>query len=53
MSQNADLFTEMIKAQNRRELDPTLMAIPMFSGTEPERCTDWINRIRNVCNQSE
>ena len=53
MSQNADLFTEMIKAQNRRELDPALMAIPTFSGTEPEKCMDWINRIRNVCDQSE
>ena len=53
MSQNADLFTEMIKAQNRRELDTALMAIPTFSGTEPEKCTDWINRIRNVCDQSE
>ena len=53
MSQNADLFTEMIKAQNRRELDPTLMAIPTFSGTELEKCMDWINRIRNVCDQSD
>ena len=53
MSQNADLFTEMIKAQNRRELDPTLMAIPTFSGMELEKCMDWINRIRNVCDQSE
>ena len=53
MSQNADLFTEMIKAQNRRELDPALMAIPTFSSTEPEKCMDWINRIRNVCDQSD
>ena len=53
MSQNADLFTEMIKAQSRRELDPALMAIPTFSGTEPEKCMDWINRIRNVCEQSD
>ena len=53
MSQNADLFTEMINTQNRRELDPALMAIPTFSGTEPEKCMDWINRIKNVCDQSE
>ena len=53
MSQNADLFTEMINAQKRRELDPALMAIPTFSGTEPGKCMDWINRIKNVCDQSE
>ena len=53
MSQNADLFTEMINAQKRRELDPALMAIPTFSGTEPEKCMDWINRIKNVCDQTE
>ena len=53
MSQNADLFAEMINAQKRRELDPALMAIPTFSGTEPEKCMDWINRIKNVCDQSE
>ena len=28
MSQNADLFSEMIKGQNRRDLDPAVMAIP-------------------------
>ena len=53
MSQNADLLTEMIKAQNRRELDPAIMAIPTFSGKEPEKCLDWINRLRNICSQSE
>ena len=53
MSQNVDLFTEMINAQKRRELDPALMAIPTFSGTEPDKCMDWINRIKNVCDQSE
>ena len=46
MSQNADLFTEMIKVQNRRDLDPAMMAIPMFMGQEPEKCLDWINRIK-------
>ena len=34
MSQNVDLFTEMIKVQNRRDLDPAVMAIPTFMGNE-------------------
>ena len=37
---NDDLFTEMIRAQNRRELDPAMMAVPTFSGKEPEKCLD-------------
>ena len=24
----------------------------MFTGQEPEKCLDWINRIRNICNQA-
>ena len=52
MSQNADLFSEMIKGQNRRDLDPVVMAIPTFTGEEPEKCLDWINRIKNVCSQA-
>ena len=32
MSQNTDLFTEMVKGQKRRDLDPVVMAIPMFTG---------------------
>ena len=52
MSQNVDLFMEMAKGQKRRDLDPTVMAIPMFTGQEPEKCLDWINRIRNICNQA-
>ena len=51
MSQNADLFMEMVKRQ-RRDLDPAVMAIPTFTGQEPEKCLDWINRIRNICNQA-
>ena len=51
MSQNADLFMEMAKGQRRRDLDPAVMAIPTFTGQEPEKCLDWINRIRNICNQ--
>ena len=52
MSQNADLFSEMIKGQTRRDLDPAVMAIPTFTGEEPEKCLDWINRIKNVCSQA-
>ena len=51
MSQNVDLFTEMAKGQKRRDLDPTVMAIPTFMGQEPEKCLDWINRIKNICSQ--
>ena len=52
MSQNADLFMEMAKGQRRRDLDPAVMAIPTFMGQEPEKCLDWINRIRNICSQA-
>ena len=52
MLQNADLFSEMIKGQTRRDLDPAMMAIPTFTGEEPEKCLDWINRIKNVCCQA-
>ena len=52
MSQNADLFMEMAKGQRRRDLDPAVMAIPTFTGQEPGKCLDWINRIRNICNQA-
>ena len=52
MSQNADLFAEMIQVQKRRDLDPAVMAIPTFTGQEPEKCLDWINRIKNICSQA-
>ena len=52
MSQNADLFMEMANGQRRRDLDPAVMAIPMFMGQEPEKCLDWINQIRNICSQA-
>ena len=52
MSQNADLFMEMIQVQKRRDLDPAVMAIPTLTGQEPEKCLDWINRIRNICSQA-
>ena len=52
MLQNADLFTEITKGQKRRDLDPAVMAIPTFTGQEPEKCLDWINRIKNICSQA-
>ena len=52
MSQNADLFMEMIQVQKRTDLDPAVMAIPTFTGQQPEKCLDWINTIRNICSQA-
>ena len=52
MLQNADLFSEMIKGQTRRDLDPAMMAIQTFTGKEPEKCLDWINSLKNVCSQA-
>ena len=52
MSQNADLFSEMIRGQTRRDLELAMMAIPTFTGEEPEKCLDWINRIKNICSQA-
>ena len=52
--QTASLFQEMIKAQEKRDLDPALLAIPTFSGEASDRpqCLDWVSRVKNVCNQS-
>ena len=52
--QTASLFQEMIKAQEKRDLDPALLAIPMFSGEAGDRrqCLDWVSRVKNVCDQS-
>ena len=47
-----NLFQELIKAQNKRDLDPALMLIPMFTGDDSSQCLDWITRIKNVCVQS-
>ena len=52
MSQNAYLFMEMTKGQKRRDLNPAVMTIPTFMGKEPEKCLDWINRIKNICSQA-
>ena len=52
MQQNTKVMDQFIKAQDRRDLDPALMDIPTFTGEEPERCLEWITRIKNVCRQS-
>ena len=52
--QTASLFQEMIKAQEKRDLDPALLAIPTFLGEASDRpqCLDWVSRVKNVCDQS-
>ena len=52
--QTASLFQEMIKAQEKRNLDPALLAIPTFLGEAKDRpqCLDWVSRVKNVCDQS-
>ena len=52
--QTASLFQEMVKAQEKRDLDPALLAIPTFSGEAKDRpqCLDWVSRVKNVCDQS-
>ena len=45
--QMASLFQEMIKAQEKRDLDPALLAIPTFLGEASDRpqCLDWVSRV--------
>ena len=50
--QNNNFFQELIKAQNKRDLDLALMSIPTFTGEDSSQCLDWITRIKNVCLQS-
>ena len=52
--QTARLFQEMIKAQEKRDLDPPLLVIPTFSGEAKDRpqCLDWVSRVKNICDQS-
>ena len=52
--QTASLFQEMIKVQEKRDLDPALLAIPTFSGEAKDRPQrlDWVSRVKNVCDQS-
>ena len=52
IGQNALLVKELIKSNNRRDLDHALAAIPTFMGTNKEECTEWLSRIKNVCNQT-
>ena len=52
--QTASLFQEMIMAQEKRDLDPALLAKPTFLGEAKDRpqCLDWVSRVKNVCDQS-
>ena len=52
--QTTSLFQEMIKVQEKRDLDPALLAIPTFLGEAKDRpqCLDWVSRVKNVCDQS-
>ena len=52
--QMASLFQEMIKSQEKRDLDPALLAIPTFSGEAVDRpkSLDWLSRVKNICDQS-
>ena len=43
------LIGELIKSHNRRDMDHVLNSIPTFNGLEPEKCVDWVMRIRNAC----
>ena len=52
IGQNALLVKELIKSNDRRDLDHTLVAIPTFMGTNKGECTEWLSRIKNVCNQT-
>ena len=46
------LIGELIKSHNRRDMDHVLNSIPTFNGLEPEKCVDWVTKIRNACEQS-
>ena len=50
--QNNNLFQELIKAQNKRDLDLALMLILTFTGEDSSQCLDCITRIKNICVQS-
>ena len=52
MQQNTKMMEQFVRAQDRRDLNPALMDIPTFTGEEPEKCLEWITRIKNVCRQS-
>ena len=44
--QTDSLFQEMIKAQEKRDLDPALLVIPTFLGEAKDRpqCLDWVSK---------
>ena len=46
------LIGELIKSHNRRDMDHVLNSIPTFNELEPEKCVDWVTRIKNACEQS-
>ena len=52
--QTASLFQEMIKAQEKRDLDRALLVKPTFSGEAKDRpqSLDWVSRVKNLCDQS-
>ena len=52
--QNNNLFQELIKAQNKKDINPALMSIPTFPGEDSSQCLDCIMSIKNknVCVQS-
>ena len=52
--QTASLFQEMIKVQEKRDLDPALLVIPTFLGEARDRpqYLDWVSKVKNVCDQS-
>ena len=52
IGQNTLLVKELIKSNDRRDLDHALAAIPTFMGTNKEECIEWLSRIKNVCNQT-
>ena len=52
IGQNALLVKELIKSNDRRDLDHALAAIPTFMGTNKGECIEWLSRIKNVCNQT-
>ena len=52
IGQNELLVKELIKSNDRRDLDHALAAIPTFMGTNKEECIEWLSRIKNVCNQT-
>ena len=50
--QSNNLFQELVKGLNRRDLDPALMLVPTFTGDDNSQCLDWITRTKNICVQS-